>query len=300
MQIITKLKPHDNNCLAISWEPGEDPIYEKLLSESEQCVLHIESSHEIISDFCFKERKITSKLLKKCFYVGAEIVLSNCCPKTRQTDKGLYLWHCEEDEELDSDDLFQKVLSGLDINNLNPDTIKLMMFMLQENKHLVQDNYKMRETCSQLENEVNELRDQLRDQNNRFLFSNKSIFTHWISDKMSEIERGCSLLQRNFPRHGLQDCTKFHVDYLFQDGNRQHLLADVLYYDRRLRQDPMTNICCLKQAQQVLSKELSISSKYIRRMIITNELSNGLADLCTINQIELISISGDYSVERWE
>ena len=72
---------------------------------------------------------------------------------------------------------------------------------------------------------------------------------------MSEIERGCALLQRNFPRQGSKG-TKFHVDYLFPDGNRQHLLVEVLYYDRRLRQDPMTNICCLKQGQKVLSYEL--------------------------------------------
>ena len=51
MQIITKLKPHDNNSLAIIWEPGEDLIYEKLLSETDQCVLHIERRHEVISDF---------------------------------------------------------------------------------------------------------------------------------------------------------------------------------------------------------------------------------------------------------
>ena len=60
----------------------------------------------------------------------------------------------------------------------------------------------------------------------------------------------------------------------------------------------MTNICCLKQAQEFLSKELSINTKYIRTMILTNELSNGLADLCTINQIELVCITGDYSIER--
>ena len=299
MQIITKLKPHDNNSLAIIWEPGEDLIYEKLLSETDQCVLHIECRHEVISDFCFEQRKIASKLLKKCFYPGAEVVISNCCPATKQMNYGLYLWLCEHDDESDTDDLFQKVLGALDINTLSSDTLKLMMFMLQENKHLVQDNYKIRETCSHLENEINNLREQLRDQNNRFLFANKSIFTHWISDKMAEIERGCALLQKNFPRQGLEGCTKFHVDYLFQDGNHQHLLVEVLYYDRRLRQDPMTNICCLKQAQQVLSNELSIAPKYIRMMILTNELSNGLADLCTINQIELVSISGDYSIERW-
>ena len=104
-------------------------------------------------------------------------------------NNGLYLWHCEHDDESDTDDLFQKVLGALDIDNLSSDTLKLMMFMLQENKHLVQDNCKIRETCSHLENEINNLRDQLRDQNNRFLFANKSIFTHWISDKMAEIEK---------------------------------------------------------------------------------------------------------------
>ena len=299
MQVITKLIPHDTYSLAISWEPGEDPIYKKLMSEANQCVLHIENKQELIPDFCFEHRRITSKLLKKCFYAGAEIVISNCCPTTKERNNGLYLWHCENDDESDEEDLFQKVLSNLDINRLNPDTVKLMMFMLQENKHLVNDNYKIREAYSTLESEVNELREQLRDQNNRFLFSNKSVFTHWISDKMSEIERGCALLQRNFPRQGLEGCTKFHVDYLFQDGNRQHLLVEVLYYDRRLRQDPMTNICCLKQGQKVLSYELSVAPKYIRMMILTNELSNGLKDLCTINQIELVSISGDYSIERW-
>ena len=299
MQIITKLKSHDHQSLAICWEPGEDLIYERLLSETDQCILHIESSHEVISDFCFERREIASKLLKKCFYPGAEVVISNCCPFTKKTNNGLYLWHCEQDDESDSDDLFQKVLGALDINNLSPDIVKLMMFMLQENKHLIQDNYKIRDAYSHLETEVNQLRDQVREKNDRFLFSNKSIFTHWISDKMSEIERGCALLQRNFPRHGLDGCTKVHVDYLFQDGNRQHLLVESLYYDRRLRQDPMTNICCLKQAQKILSKELSIAPKYIRMMILTNELSNGLADLCTINQIELVSISGDYSIERW-
>ena len=84
MQVITKLIPHDTYSLAISWEPGEDPIYKKLMSEANQCVLHIENKQELIADFCFEHRRITSKLLKN--YAGAEIVISNCCPTTKRKE----------------------------------------------------------------------------------------------------------------------------------------------------------------------------------------------------------------------
>ena len=298
MQIITKLKPHDDYSLAIGWEVGEDPIYRKLLSDGKQWILHINDNDEVFSETCIEQRLIPSKLLKECFWEGAEVVISNCCPQTKLKDNGLYLWHCEEESEYCNEDLFNKVVNGLDIHDMNPDALKFIIFLLQENKYLVRENYRLREENVQLEENIQQLKELVRDQNNRFLFSNRRVFTHWISEKMAEIERGSSLLQRNFPRRGLEGSTKFHVDYLFQDGNRQHLLIEVLYYDRRLRQDPMTNICCLKQAQEVLSKELSINTKYIRTMILTNELSNGLADLCTINQIELVCITGDYSIER--
>lgn len=298
MQVITKLQSYDDHSLAITWDPKEDPIYQKLLSDGKQWVLHVDEHNEVFSESCLSQRKIPSRLLKQCFWEGAEVVISNFCPQTKAKDTGLYLWHCEEELEYSNEDLFHKVLNDLDLQNTNPDTIKFLLFLLQENKYLLKDNYHLREDSIRLEQEIKKLKKLLREQNNRFLFSNRRVFTHWISEKMSEIERGSSLLQRNFPRRGLEGTTKFHVDYLFQDGNRQHLLAEVVYYDRRLPQDPMTNICCLKTAQKALSKELSISSKYIRMMILTNELSNGLADLCTINQIELVCVSGDYSIDR--
>ena len=302
MQIVKTVEDYNEQYLSISWKPDEEFFFSSYFAQDSEIVLNIDGDQEVICPERFKDRHIVSRLLKERFCPGQEVVISNRCRQADTFDGHLYLWTTRNSQEAHrqsaEEGAFQQFLLDLDFHSCPEDVIRVMMFLLKENKYLISDNFELRESHFQLQKEIDELRELVHNPTSTFLFPDRKFFVNWCLARLEEIERGCSLLQRNYPRNGLDRSCKCHIDYLLQDVNKQYLLVEVIYWDRRLKYDPITNIACLQDAQKYLCKEMSVPENRIRKMILTNSCANGLNELCSINHIELVQVRGHYSVER--
>ena len=176
--------------------------------------------------------------------------------------------------------------------------MKLLMYFLQENKTLATINCELQEKLSILQEKLYTWEAHQPPANSPYLFSSRNCFLLWTAERFHEIENGLTLLQKNYPREGMETSRKIHVDFLFQDINEQYLLLNLYYFDRRLRDDPMNPLSSLNEAHDYLTKELSISPGMVRKMIISNTREQGIEDLCPINNTEFVCIQGSYSITR--
>jgi len=193
---------------------------------------------------------------------------------------------------------FYSWLTAQDFSECEPRTLKLLIYFLQENKNLASTNCELQERLHSLQEKLYTWENAKPEESSPYLFSSRNCFLLWTAERFHEIENGLTLLQKNYPREGMESSRKIHVDFLFQDINEQYLLLNLYFFDRRLRDDPMNPLSSLNEAHDHLLKELCISSSKVRKMIISNTREQGIEDLCAVNNTEFVCIQGSYSITR--
>jgi hypothetical protein len=187
-------------------------------------------------------------------------------------------------------------LSGFDLSNCPPELLRLLLHFLNENNELLRDNHELQAKILSLEAESQPLPESQEER--KPVFSSRNLFLAWTLEHFNEIEMGATLIERNYPREGLENSRKTYVDFLFQDHTHQYLLVDVLFFDPGQRDDPMNYILSLNQACEHLTETMAVSSQKIRKLIVSHSQSHGIQDLCTLNQIEFLQVKGLYSLHR--
>ncbi|PCJ18186.1 MAG: hypothetical protein COB02_11395 [Candidatus Cloacimonadota bacterium] len=201
-----------------------------------------------------------------------------------------------ENDEDQSD--FNTALYDEDFEDCSPSTLKMLFYLLNENKQLVQEKSKMLEENHSLSSQLSCLKNDLYKSCGENIFPSKKLFKSWILDKFIEIEQGLDFIERNYPKGGLCSNKKVYIDYLYQDVNDKFILVEVLFFSKGLKDDLMTYIARLEQASQHLSKTRAVATHKIRKMIISNFVDQSIMDACTLNQVELIYVKGIYDFQK--
>ncbi len=303
MQIEKTLEPYDEQSLAICWDPSEDAVYTKLLPSSPEFILNIQDENEEIlsSRMVFRNRALISRALKEVFHPGDKIVVSNCPRKGGEPDGLLYLWSPDRSLQNaeDNADHFYQLLHEADFAKCSPEQLKLLFYLMNENKDLMRRNGEIMLEMERLRNFRGEPFEMLAESSKaQQLFPDRKVFRAWIVEKFGEFEPDACLLERNFPKKGIHNDRKVHVDFLFQDSTQNYLLVEIGWYSRGWTEDPMTLIHRLKLARDVVCRDMAASPEKVRRMIITNSLLHGMRDACTINNVELLHVAGFYRIQK--
>jgi len=186
-------------------------------------------------------------------------------------------------------------LSGFDLSKCPPDLLRLLLHYLNENNELLRDNH---ELCSRLQTlESDHLRGEMPDLG-KPVFSTRNLFLAWTLEHFDEIEKGATLIERNYPREGLESSRKTYVDFLFQDRSQQYLLVETLLFEPGQRDDPMNYVLSLKRAGEHLIETMAISPQKVRKMVVSPTRNHGIPDLCILNQVEFVHVKGSYSLHR--
>lgn len=295
MQILKQLVLVNDSCLGIQWDSEEDEFYDSFLPESESFAIQFGDQAEVINRAQIHNRTLVCDIASDFLKEGMEVVVSNICPETGEKDGSLHL-SVGQDEELD-EGVFNSILYEMDLEGASPEVLKMVMYLLQENKQLVADNYELRGQLQQMEVQLVQSQESSPEEKNYFFPSSK-FFHDWVLEKFEEIERGATLLHQNYPRSGLPGLKKRQVDFLFQDINQHYLLVETMFKDRRICHDPMLHLVVLQTAREYLSQVMSVPEHHIRTMLVSNSEGNGVCDLCAINGVEILTIGSRYQIQR--